>query len=944
MKKLYLISLLCLFFVQFGYSQAVPQGMKYQAVARDHAGEVLGNEKISLKISLYTTTDRSATTYIETHLVTTNQLGLFTLTIGNGTIESGEFSEVPWSTSDIWMEIAIKGREDRDFNIISASKMLSVPYAFHAATASELIGESGGRAPVPSPGVKSNRWEIVGNLGTVPGTPDFNKLGTMDGTDLVIVTSTRERMRLFAEGNIEMLTSLFIEDNLTVRQEVDLNSRSGSTRNHGPFTVTSQSPTWLTGILTVDGATSLNDKLTVFNQSPTLLSGTLTVDRATDLNSSLNVDGFTDLNSALFVNNSSPTLLSGKLLTMDDATFNEHVILDNSAYNSLTPTQGALVVDGGVGIGRNLTIGEDLKVIGSSTFEGPTAMATLKLSGTDQSTNTTTGALVVAGGVGIGKKMHVGGTAIFGNGTFNPNNYPLIVQGGTHGMAIKIAGSRSNANNFISFHDDHGQWGAIQGQTIVDYLTEPEYLVDKGFLLAEAVIATGELGVSIADGLIAGFELLQAAVELVAASTSSTGCVGLGACVTVPIPSFIVSNTTNVVLKTVNLVVSVVNTGLVIANTVIVGGKLITYEAFRIAQLGVTYESGSGDYAEWLPKEDPNEKFYPGDIIGVKGGYITKNTEGADYIMVISSRPIVLGNMPSKDNYTNFEKVAFMGQVPVKVYGNVEVGDYILPSGNHNGFGTRVAPENMLPEDYQKIVGIAWSASHSDHVGFINVAVGLNSNDVTRLVIDQGEKINNQQAALIELKDQVEEISELLVQLASGEDPALIAQKLQALNQTSPVPAEGALETHMHEKIVYYEVTREQILEGFVHARNILKSQGYDVDNHVFFKQLDEDPAKKERLIREIKGMIDNAALAQYEIDIKTGSIVEFDYEPVLNVNNGLQKELIIMGIEGAEETLKQQGVNTDEHPFFKKLKENPEEMENLVAEMQLLLNNKEQK
>ena len=54
------------------------------------------------------------------------------------------------------------------------------------------------------------------------------------------------------------------------------------------------------------------------------------------------------------------------------------------------------------------------------------------------------------------------------------------------------------------------------------------------------------------------------------------------------------------------------------------------------------------DYAEYLPKANPNEIFYPGDIVGIKGGYVTKKTDDADLIMVVSSRPIVLGNLPAK--------------------------------------------------------------------------------------------------------------------------------------------------------------------------------------------------------------------------------------------------------------------------------------------------------
>jgi len=882
--------------------------MKYQAVARDLSGEVLGNQNISLRVSLYTRTDRSATTYSETHTVTTNQLGLFTLTIGKGIVESGKFSQVPWSTSDIWMEIGIKERKDSDFSIISTSKMLSVPYAFHAATASELVDfGTGNLNRGNNPGVNSQNWSLFGNSKSDPAD---DKLGTTDMADLVIVTNNIERMRVFTDGDIEILNSLTVDKDFTVKYNVALNTYGGATVNYGP--------------------------LTVQNASPTLLSGTLTVDEETDLNSSLNVDGPTDLNSSLSVNNMSPTILSGTLLTEGDATFNEFVFVDNPAYNSTLITNGALVVSGGVGIGLNLNVGGDARFEGDVEINGP-----LALTDATSSTSPTTGALTVVGGTGIGENLNVGGITKFGTGSFTPANYPLIIQGSSQGIAIKVTGSRSGANNFVSFHDDDGQWGAIQGQTIGELATEPEFLWEMGFLAANGIISIAELGVAVADVVIAAIEVIQAAVDLAAASTSSTGCAGLGACVTVPIPSFIVSNTANIIVKAAVAISAGVNVVIVTANGIVMVAEVGVYEGYRFGQVGVTYSSGAGDYAEWLPKANLSEKFFPGDIIGIKGGLVTKNTNEADYIMVISERPIVLGNMPEKGKEMNYERVAFMGQVPVKVFGKVNVGDYIVPSGHNNGYGRAVPSQNMAPEDYQQIVGIAWSASHSDHLGYVNVAVGLNSNDVTRLVIDQDVKLQNQEDDLQALKTQVAQISELLAKLASGGDAQMIAEELQSLGVVTQIENDAQM---ADTKIVYFEVTTDQLLEGFELAKSQMRAQGIDVDHHPFFSQLDADPKQKARIIEELKVMVDNATLDQYETDLKSGALVELDFEPAQTRHeSGFQREMIKMSYVGAEAKLRDQGVNIDEHPFFKKINTDPEGIEKFTTEMQQLLNNAEQ-
>ena len=81
MKNFSLIFIFC-FITIVSFAQYVPQGIKYQAVARNNSGNIIANQEISLKINLVTQQDAIATIYyIEIHTVTTSQLGLFTLTI-----------------------------------------------------------------------------------------------------------------------------------------------------------------------------------------------------------------------------------------------------------------------------------------------------------------------------------------------------------------------------------------------------------------------------------------------------------------------------------------------------------------------------------------------------------------------------------------------------------------------------------------------------------------------------------------------------------------------------------------------------------------------------------------------------------------------------------------------------------------------------------------------
>jgi hypothetical protein len=102
-----------------------------------------------------------------------------------------------------------------------------------------------------------------------------------------------------------------------------------------------------------------------------------------------------------------------------------------------------------------------------------------------------------------------------------------------------------------------------------------------------------------------------------------------------------------------------------------------------------------------------------------------------------------LGNAPQPKQQPFFEKVAFMGQVPVKVAGKVEVGDFIIPSGNNNGVGIAVNPAKMMISDYSKVVGVAWQAAKDAPLNYVNVAVGLTANDLAPKVEEISNQVDN---------------------------------------------------------------------------------------------------------------------------------------------------------------------------------------------------------
>lgn len=477
--------------VNLSAQSTAARGMNYQAVARDAAGQVIANHSIALKVALVSKSADQTEYYSETHQVTTDQNGLFKIVIGEGKAANGQFVDVPWAKDQVWLNIAMDNNGGKNFTLVSSAKLLSVPYAYHANTASQLLSPAGETEPQEKN--QSIYWTTGGNTNTRPTT---HFLGTRDNQDLVIKTDDKIRAIETKEGQLQI--------------------KSG-----------------------VDGAKG-----------------------------------------------------------------------DKGAY-------------------------------------------------------------------------------------------PLTIEGSKQGIWIEVNGGRSSANHFLTFADANDTWGGVAGQTLAELKASAEY-INKEVLrdlkivsFAAQIIALGiEVGGLFGSGFGAG-----------AAAGAAAQAVAIG----IEIADFVIEQKNCF-------------------------SELET-------NVGVTFSSGAGDYAEWLKRKTDEKDMAYGEIVGVRAGVASRNTNQADHYMVISKRPIVLGNMPQKDQEHLFEQVAFMGQVPVKVAGPVAIGDYIIPSGNHDGIGLAVHPADMKIGDYAKIVGVAWQAAKDQPLNYVNVAVGINANDLSKKVDELNGKV-----------------------------------------------------------------------------------------------------------------------------------------------------------------------------------------------------------
>ena len=481
-------------------AQTVPQGINYQAVARDASGAPIANQEITVRVSLGTEDVASEQFFAETHRIVTDAAGFFRVVIGRGAAEQGAFGEVPWAEQQIWLNLEIFDNRVGGFRVLSTNELLSVPYAFYAEKADRLVDDEEIALRTGS----SIYWTTTGNEFT---RAPFHFLGTRDDQPLYFKTNNETRVVLTAQGQMKIFSGV--------------------------------------------GKTNSSD----------------------------------------------------------------------SDYD----------------------------------------------------------------------------------------DYPLTIQGSEQGIYIKVNDDRSSANNFVTFADDgpgdgdgiiHGR---IEGQTLDELYASVPYQIETALFALSIVSLSAQL-----------VALAAEAIGL-AASTFGAGAV-------------------------VGVVASAVGFAVNLAGLIV---QRDGYIRNVVNNVGVAYNSGGADYAEWLMRAPKERDLMFGEVVGVRAGQVSLRTDSVDHIMVVSQAPIVLGNAPQPDEEASYEKIAFMGQVAVRVVGPVALGDYILPSGNNDGLGIAVHPDDMQAGDYHRIIGVAWEAAEDAPLNIVNVAVGINANDLSEKVAVLNTRVDN---------------------------------------------------------------------------------------------------------------------------------------------------------------------------------------------------------
>lgn len=565
--------------------------MSYQAVALDPSGNILKSNPIQIRIAFTDDQQISEAHYSELHAVVTDEYGAFSLIIGDGNVEFGEITKVPWSEKNIFMDVALSLQPDASFKLVSRAQMLTVPYAFNARTASELVSTK-----ELTERNQSIYWNTSGNNAS---RPDVHFLGTRDNKDLYIKTGGERRSVITKEGQMQ--------------------------------------------------------------------------------------------------------------------------------------------------------------VYAGATINGPDT---------------------------------------------DPASYPMYVEGIDQGIYIKVNGSRDGTKNFTTFADVDGApnyWGRIEGQTLDELMALEAYKVQVALFALQGVSLIGS---SVAD-ILAGVGEVSSGLGALAA----VGSFASGAAEIIGYASLLTES--------------------------------IAWGLCQTQNVGVYFSSGGADYAEYLERSIGERDLYPGEIVGIRGGQVSLNTDSADHFKIISTMPLALGNTPAEGRIKDFEKVAFMGQVPAHVAGAVKLGDYILPSGSNDGIAIAVDPAGMKTGDYGRIIGVAWSEAEFAPINTVMVAVGLNSNDLANRM----ENMNGKVDRIVDYLQGNGAVSTLSEPISStSEDQSTTNQLTKVQKYMSDDTFDQFIDTHADKFTELYSTVRKQMVENGFDLSNAAHLEGFFQDPISIIKEVRRDP------------------------------------------------------------------------------------------------------
>jgi hypothetical protein len=173
-----------------------PEMFNYQAIVRDNSGSIVSNQNVSFRMSI----EKGGTPeYVETHSGSTNDFGLVSLMIGQGTPVSGSMNTIDWANGPYSIKVEVDPAGGSSYAVLSTTQLVSVPYALHALSADNVDDADADPAnEIQDLQISGNSLQITGN-----GSATVIDLsGYLDNTDAQMLSWANDTLYLTDGGSI----------------------------------------------------------------------------------------------------------------------------------------------------------------------------------------------------------------------------------------------------------------------------------------------------------------------------------------------------------------------------------------------------------------------------------------------------------------------------------------------------------------------------------------------------------------------------------------------------------------------------------------------------------------------------------------------------------------------------------------------------------------------
>lgn len=340
MRRTLLLAFVLMIGTYAGYAQS-PPGINYQGIARNPDGKPLALKDIAIRVNILRDGANGDVEYSEIHVLKTNSFGLFTLVIGSGQVENGNFAFISWAVGNKWLRVDMDTEGGNAFKTMGSQQFMSVPYAFYAKYSGNT---NGGGGPPPPPLVAGQGIQIDNNIISI--TSDVDNSATNELQNLSASSAGTTRTIAITNGTSATIDIDDGDANSTNEiQNLSLSSNtltlsagtgSPSSVNLAPFmdNTDNQQMTLLGNTLSLTNdmtPVDLSSYLDDTDEQRIFLAGTnLSIDRG----GSVNLSGFLDNtdNQDLSLNPATHSLS----LTSDPTPVNLSAYLDNTDGQSLS--------------------------------------------------------------------------------------------------------------------------------------------------------------------------------------------------------------------------------------------------------------------------------------------------------------------------------------------------------------------------------------------------------------------------------------------------------------------------------------------------------------------------------------------------------------------------------------------------------------------------------